>query len=427
MRILMFSMDGIGHFNACVGLAKIFHKFGHEVHFGLPYSAKDYANEFDFLTIHVFEKIDDPEYDNLWVNWAKLEDGTFVFRLNPIDQIAGISVIAHRGFNKFNINHHECYGDLIKKIAPDLICIDSYNTVPAITTCGIPWILVYSANPLLAYQPFGAPAAGLGLGIGDDPAESEEYRKKRRELLKEERKDYVKWLASKGHIIDENTVVEFSPYLNVYSYPADMDYSEYGPVPEGWFRLDHMIRPVNDSPIGLDEQLLMQTQTKKIFFSLGSVGCGDISVFKKFISFMSNSKHSFIVSVGKSKGDLELPPNVFGGKFLNQLKILPHVDLVITHGGNNTFVETLYHGKPMIVLPLFADQRDNGRRVVDKKIGKCFKPYEVTEAEFLKAIDDILNDEEMRERVEKIGENIRKTQSHENLNKKIQDLCKAKQ
>ncbi|XP_074602620.1 demethyllactenocin mycarosyltransferase-like [Brevipalpus obovatus] len=427
MKVLILSMEAAGHFNACTGLAEILHKLGHQVHYGLPDSATDYVHGYDFMKLHLFKKKDDKVIENTMQKWAKDKDGkTYVFNLEPIDQIEGISIGALQFFTRFNINYHESYEKLIKEISPDVICVDSYTQVPAIITSGIPWILVYSANPLLAYQPLGAPPPFTGYALDEDPAKCEEYRKKRNECLKEGREAYAKWMASKGHVTDENSS-ELSPFLNIYAYPEDVDYSELGPVPEGWFRFEHFIRPVNDAPIGIDgeENLLTQTSKKKVFFSLGSLGCRDENIFKKFIGYMSKSEHIFIISLGDAYGTVDLPSNVIGGKFLNQLKLLPHVDLVVTHGGNNTFVETLYHGKPLIVLPLFGDQHDNGRRVVDKKIGKCLKLYKVTEKEFLETVDELLSDEELRKKVEKIGENMRKRQTIalQKFDEKLREIC----
>ena len=67
--------------------------------------------------------------------------------------------------------------------------------------------------------------------------------------------------------------------------------------------------------------------------------------------------------MGPQHAELDLPTTMSGAEFLPQTTVIPQVDLVITHGGNNTTTEALHFGKPMMLLPLFWDQYDNAQRV----------------------------------------------------------------
>jgi len=102
---------------------------------------------------------------------------------------------------------------------------------------------------------------------------------------------------------------------------------------------------------------------------------------------------------------------MWGQNSLKQTEILPVVDLVITHGGNNTVTETLFFGKPMIVLPVFSDQYDTSQRLVEKKLGLRLDPYNSTESELLGAVSTILHDHQLKDRVEKISKRIKSSKS----------------
>ncbi len=79
--------------------------------------------------------------------------------------------------------------------------------------------------------------------------------------------------------------------------------------------------------------------------------------------------------MGPQHDQLRLADNMAGAEFLPQTSILPQVDAVITHGGNNTVTEALYFGKPMVVLPLFWDQYDNAQRMHETGFGMRLDTY----------------------------------------------------
>jgi UDP:flavonoid glycosyltransferase YjiC (YdhE family) len=89
-----------------------------------------------------------------------------------------------------------------------------------------------------------------------------------------------------------------------------------------------------------------------------------------------------------------------GAEFLPQVSILPHVDLVITHGGNNTVTEAVRFGKPMILLPLFWDQYDNAQRIQETGYGIRLDTYAYEPAQLTGAIARLLADDSLQRRLE---------------------------
>ena len=96
-----------------------------------------------------------------------------------------------------------------------------------------------------------------------------------------------------------------------------------------------------------------------------------------------------------------------GEQMVPQTKVIPQVDLVISHGGNNTVTETLHFGKPLIVLPLFWDQYENAQRIDELGFGVRLNTYGFADAELTDAVEKILADTELRSDLEEIGEKIR--------------------
>lgn len=85
-----------------------------------------------------------------------------------------------------------------------------------------------------------------------------------------------------------------------------------------------------------------------IYLSLGSMGAIDLTLMDKLVKYLGKTNHKYIVSKGPRHEEYILARNMYGDRFLPQTKIVPSVDLVITHGGNNTVTETFAVGKPMV-------------------------------------------------------------------------------
>src|SRR5690606_15289468 len=111
--------------------------------------------------------------------------------------------------------------------------------------------------------------------------------------------------------------------------------------------------------------------------------------------------HRYVVSTGPRHDQLQLPPNCWGQPHLPQTSILPLVDLVITHGGNNTVTESVWFGRPMLVLPLTGDQYDNAQRITEKGFGARLDPFTFEARQLAETVDWLLSDQTIRDRLQK--------------------------
>jgi UDP:flavonoid glycosyltransferase YjiC (YdhE family) len=139
---------------------------------------------------------------------------------------------------------------------------------------------------------------------------------------------------------------------------------------------------------------------------MGTMACADTELLQRMLDILGASPNRIIVSKGSVGSSLRIPPNAWGEAFLPQTRVLPLVDLLIGHGGNNTFVEALHYGVPMLLNPFFGDQPDNAQRVCDLKLGDRFNAYTCDADELLSAVDRLLSDEQVKSNVRRVSQQM---------------------
>jgi UDP:flavonoid glycosyltransferase YjiC (YdhE family) len=275
---------------------------------------------------------------------------------------------------------------------------------------GRPWVRIVSCNPIELRDPLIPPfSSGYPVDDRSDwPAFLAEYRRAHADMWA----DFDAFCRDHGAggLADGELGPDFmheSPWLNLYSYPAEADYERANPLGPTWHRLDSTVRaPESDwQPPGH----LADRPGALIYLSLGSLGSADVGLMQRLVDLLGGTNHRVIVSKGPLADQITLHENMTGEGFLPQPAILPLVDLVITHGGNNTVTEAFHHGKPMIVLPLFWDQVDNAQRVDETGFGRRFPAYDFEDGEFLGAIDSLLEDRALHDRMAAMSARIKGT------------------
>jgi MGT family glycosyltransferase len=295
--------------------------------------------------------------------------------------------------------------EILARVQPDVIVEDNVVAFPALTTNAAPYVRIVSCNPLEVPGPGIAPAySGLP---ADDDSEWKSFRAEYDRTHRATWSAFNDWVQAQGAApLPDLEFVHTSEHANLYVYPAEADYVDARPLDDTWHRLDSSVR-ATDASFEVPRALADRGDAGLVYLSLGSLGSADVDLMRRLVDVLGRSRHRFIVSMGPRHDEYSLPANMFGAEFLPQTSLLPQVDLVITHGGNNTTTEAFHFGKPMVLLPLFWDQYDNAQRVDELGYGVRLDTYGFKDSDLLDAVDRLLADTELRDRLADIGSAIR--------------------
>lgn len=119
-------------------------------------------------------------------------------------------------------------------------------------------------------------------------------------------------------------------------------------------------------------------------------------------AFRQIPDYNFIWKFETSEMIKDLPPNVMIRDWLPQSDILAnsHTKAFITHGGLLSVHESIWHGVPMVVMPMFSDQHRNSFRIISAGIGVNVDYHTITTEKFKKSIIEVLHSPKYRKNVQ---------------------------
>ena len=207
--------------------------------------------------------------------------------------------------------------------------------------------------------------------------------------------EYDEWVAARAapRRSPDLDFIHQCEHLNLYLYPEVVDYTGRRPL-AAHLAPARLVGARDRRRVRGARATCAAATGALIYLSLGSLGSADVDLMRRLVDVLSRTPPPLHRVEGPAARQLtSCADNMWGDHQVPQTNVLPLVDLVITHGGNNTTTECFHFGKPMIVLPLFWDQYDNAQRVDETGFGVRLATYDFDDAELHGAIDRLLGDD----------------------------------
>jgi UDP:flavonoid glycosyltransferase YjiC (YdhE family) len=284
---------------------------------------------------------------------------------------------------------------LMRSIQPDLFVVDqlSYGVTLVLHANELPFLTFCPGHP--TYIPSGKEYFGVPYAWpkGFEPSHDDMDR-----------------LNSSAVEVDRRFTAEFNRALSSTNFPGTgidsafrltsplavlLNYPDFGHLHKDNAKPEKIFLGACFNPQPLDEawriRLEQHARKEKVLISLGTFLSARADVLEQLINLFTRfaPDAALYVAAGSSQEQLSRYNSdcVVIEEFLPQTGLLPYMDMVFHHAGNNSFTETLFFGKPAVALPFSSDQFSIAHDIEKFNLGQVLNPNNITEQEFQKAIE----------------------------------------
>ena len=414
MKVLFLNHPTIGHLNPLLTIALELRDRGHQPHFFVP-GIKGFDPRFNIL--RTASAVPDTiarhhlPVDVMLPPLAVLYKSLFVPFASGYKEFALVADLFTKGTKYYT----EKILKLIDRIKPDVLVSD-FAFIPAhiaAEVANIPCVVVYHSG--LPFRGRGIPPFASGLSISGNHIEiGRHYEKMENAILTrmDKRLNVIRRKFGLPIFPSKMLRVPYSKWLNLVTSVESME-APRDNLTDNTFYIGPCFAnrkgQSDNSGFPFDR---LKADAYKIYVSLGTVFNGKPKVFSKIMSAMEGTDCQVIVSAGGAYNSLirhNVPRNTMLFPSVPQVDILPRMDLVIGHGGNNSIGETLAAGKPLIVLPVGGEQGDNASRIEYLKVGLRLDIKRFTVEEIRQTVERIRKDSTFSFRAKEIKAAIDRT------------------
>lgn len=424
-RFAFFPEAAFGPALNSVGIAQAVEKLGHEAIFLSDPGFVEVYEGYGFVAhpVNLSEPMPAEEMAKFWEDFINGHIPNF--RKNPRDQIGNYVKDCWEAIVDSAKWAEKDLPRILEDLRPDVVCVDNVVLFPAIKRYaeenGKAWVRVISCSE----NEIGDPAIPPHLsGCGErDTACHEAFRRRFEEEIRPIHEDFNDFLASCGE--EPYPLGEFfeaSPHMNLLLYPEPVKFARATPLdPERFQYLEGCVRQDE----GYDVPAFEANEGEPLLYiSYGSLGAGDTELLKRVIAAVGGMPVRALVNVGDYEGEYDPPPpNVRIAGWYPQPTVMPEVDAAIHHGGNNTFTECLYFGKPAIIMPYVWDGHDNATRVHETGHGFKLDRYEWMDDELADLVRRCLTDEAMKAKLAETSRHMQSRHGPTRAAKLLDDLA----